>query len=94
MADAMIHDFLLGFIRILVLHYSEKQPIYGKEFHDILSGHGYEVSYGTLYPLFHTFEKKGYLECETRTVGGKVRKYYSITELGRESLASARNKSR
>jgi len=36
MADVMIHEFLLGFIKIYILQYAEKEPVYGKEIHDQL----------------------------------------------------------
>jgi DNA-binding PadR family transcriptional regulator len=37
-------------------------------------------------------ESGGLLEKEERIVGGKIRKYYGITELGREVLEEARKK--
>jgi DNA-binding PadR family transcriptional regulator len=92
MADAMIHEFLLGFIKIYVLQYADREPVFGKEIHDKLSEHGYSISYGTLYNTFHSFEQKGYLVQEERNVNGKIRKYYTITALGREALDRARTK--
>ena len=94
MAKLMIHDFLLGFIKIYILHYASKEPIYGKEFHDQLLEKGFEISYGTLYPMFHKFEKKGYLKNENRNVNGKIRKYYSITEDGKTALKESKLKAK
>jgi PadR family transcriptional regulator, regulatory protein PadR len=34
-------------------------------------------------------ERDGYLIAEKRVVGGKIRKYYSATESGRQALAEA-----
>jgi DNA-binding PadR family transcriptional regulator len=39
-------------------------------------------------------EKKGYLQCRPEVVGGKVRKYYTITPRGRKMLEEAREKLR
>lgn len=94
MPEAMTHDFLMGSIKILILHYAEKGPVYGKEFHEVLLKHGYEVSYGIIYPLFHRFEEKGYLSCEDVCVIGKIRKYYKITETGKNALDKARSNAR
>lgn len=50
------------------------------------------MSPGTLYPLLHNMESSGLLEKEERTVAGKIRKYYKITEVGIEVLGEARKK--
>ncbi len=94
MADVMIHEFLLGFIKIYILQYAEREPVYGKELHDQLSGHGYNLSYGTLYNTFHVLEEKGYLVHEDRNVKGKIRKYYNLTEKGRDALKKAKARTR
>lgn len=94
MAEVLIHDFLLGFIKIYVLHYASIEPIYGKELHDLLLKQGYDISYGTLYPIFHKFEQKGYLKHEERNVNGKIRKYYSITKKGKSALDISKSKSK
>ena len=45
-------NFFLGFIKIHILYHASKEPIYGQEFSDELHRHGYEISFGTLYPIF------------------------------------------
>ena len=92
MPEVMTHDFLMGSIKLLILHYAGKEPVYGKEFHEVLLNHGYEVSYGIIYPLFHMLEQKGYLSCEDVNVKGKIRKYYKITKTGKEALTKSRAK--
>ncbi|HNR88596.1 MAG TPA: PadR family transcriptional regulator [Spirochaetota bacterium] len=94
MADVMIHEFLLGFIKIYILQFADKEPVYGKEIHDQLEEFGFKISFGTLYNTFHGFEEKGYLVHEERNVNGKIRKYYRITKHGREALATAKGKAR
>lgn len=88
----MIRDFFLGFIKIHILHHANKEPIYGAFMFEELKHHGYEISAGTLYPTFHSLEKGGYLIREDRLVNGKIRKYYSITDKGKEALTEAQTK--
>ena len=90
--DKLIRDLLLGFIKIHILHHAEKEEIYGSEFQEELARHGYEISYGTLYPIFHRLENDGYIVSEKRNVEGKIRKYYTITNKGKKVLKEARNK--
>ncbi len=89
MGEVMKHEFLLGFIKIYILQYAEKDPVYGKEIHEHLAEAGYHLSYGTLYNTFHGLENKGYLVHNDCNVAGKIRKYYNITDSGREALRTA-----
>ncbi len=88
----MLHDFFLGFVKIHVLHHAAQEPVYGLALIDELRRHGYELGPSTIYPLLHGLEAAGYLAREDRVVGGKVRKYYAITEVGRLALAEAQVK--
>lgn len=78
-----------GFICIHILYHAAKEPIYGSWMLEELAEHGYKLSPGTLYPILHHLEADGLLLKFHETVEGKVRKYYSITDLGREELKSA-----
>jgi PadR family transcriptional regulator, regulatory protein PadR len=42
---------------------------------------------GTLYPALHSQEGKGLIEAEERTENGRTRRYYRLTEKGRNALA-------
>jgi DNA-binding PadR family transcriptional regulator len=86
----MLRDFFLGFIKIHILHHAAEEPIYGLWMIEELKRHGYDLSPGTLYPILHGLEESGYLAREDRVVGGKVRKYYTITDAGRQALTEAR----
>ena len=90
----MIRDFFLGFIRIHILYHATLEPIFGLEFIRELETHGYQLSPGTLYPIFHKLEKQGYLTSEKRVVEGKVRKYYTATQQGTDALHEAYVKAR
>lgn len=92
MQDQILRKFFLGFIQIHILHHAKKEPFYGVWMIEELKEHGYDMSPGTLYPLLHNMESKGLLEKEEKTVDGKIRKYYKITELGNEILGEARKK--
>ncbi len=88
----MLQDFFLGFIKIHILYHASKAPVYGAEMQEELGRHGYRLSPGTLYPTLHRLEGAGYLSVERRVMGGRMRKYYSITEAGRGVLEEAREK--
>ena len=91
MADrGMLRDFFLGFVKIHVLHHAAQGPVYGLAMLEELRRHGYELSPGTLYPLLHDLEAKGYLVRQERVVGGKVRKYYAASEAGQTALEEVR----
>lgn len=92
--DALVRDIFLAFVRIHVLHHAAEGPIYGVEMIEELTRHGYHIGPGTMYPTLHALREKSYLTEERRVVGGKVRKYYHITETGLQALALVRPKIR
>ena len=92
MENKLIRDLKLGFIRIHILHHTAKEPVYGSEFQAELNRHGYEISFGTLYPIFHRLEKDGFISSKKENINGKIRKYYSITEEGIAILKQAKVK--
>ena len=94
MSDRVIRDFLLGFIKIHILHHAARERIFGQEFRSELMRHGYEISFGTLYPIFHKLEKDGFLSSRKENVMGKVRKYYTATKKGKSVLGEAKRKAR
>jgi DNA-binding PadR family transcriptional regulator len=92
MEDKVLRKLFLGFIQIHILHHAKKEPFYGAWMIVELEQHGYNMSPGTLYPILRDMSSKGLLEKSERNVGGKVRKYYSITNAGQEILDVARSK--
>ena len=54
-------DLYSGLIRLHVLHHAVEEPIFGLGMIEELARHGYRISPGSLYPLLHGLEKKGYL---------------------------------
>jgi PadR family transcriptional regulator PadR len=59
-----------------------------------LARHGYRISPGTLYPLLHGLENKGYLRSTVQRKGKTFRRVYRATAMGRKALASAKDKVR
>jgi PadR family transcriptional regulator len=90
----MLRDFFLGFVKIHILHHAAHEPVYGAAIIAELRRHGYDLSPGSLYPILHSLEAAGYLSRADRVVGGKVRKYYTITDAGYQALEEVRPKIR
>ena len=87
-------DLYSGLIRLHILHHAAEEPIFGLGMLEELARHGYRISPGTLYPLLHGLEKKGYLRASDERNGKSVRKVYKATPLGRKALAAAKSKVR
>lgn len=59
-----------------------------------LGRHGYKLSAGTLYPLLHGMEEKGYLRSALKRQAGVERRMYAATPLGRKALKAAKERVR
>ncbi|KAB3529291.1 helix-turn-helix transcriptional regulator [Alkaliphilus pronyensis] len=92
MKEKILRKLFLGFMQIHILHHGKKEAFYGSWMMDELKEHGYDISPGTLYPLLHNMESKKLLKKDDRIVHGKVRKYYSTTDLGDQVLEETRIK--
>ena len=90
----MDRDIFAGLIKLHILYHASKEKIFGLWIIEELRRHGYELSPGTLYPMLHRMEKKGYLKSGKEIVKGKVRRVYSITAPGMEMLTEAKSKVR
>jgi PadR family transcriptional regulator PadR len=87
-------DLYSGLIRLHVLHHAAEEPIFGLGMMEELARHGYRISPGTLYPVLHNLEKKGYLRASEHRNGKSRRKVYRATARGRTALRAAKNKVR
>ena len=87
-------DLYSGLIRLHVLYHAACEPIFGLGMAEELARHGYRISPGTLYPLLHGLEKKGYLRAAELRNGKSRRRVYRATPLGRNALHSAGGKVR
>lgn len=78
-----------GSMTMLLLSLLEEKDMYGYEMIENLrskSQNVFELKAGTLYPLLHSMEEKHFLTAYEKEVGGKMRKYYSITKDGKREL--------
>lgn len=83
-----------GLIRLHVLHHAAREPVYGLAMIEELARHGYRLSAGTLYPILHGLEERGYLKSVERRFSRTKRRVYRATPAGRRALQSARSKVR
>lgn len=87
-------ELLSGFVRLHILRHAVKEDVYGQWMIEELARHGYRLSAGTLYPMLHAMEKRGYLRSAEVQRGRTRRRVYRATALGEEALAAAELKLR
>lgn len=87
-------DLYAGLIRMHVLHHADEEAVYGQGMIEELRRHGYQIGPGTMYPLLHGLEKKGYLRAKREIYGSRYRRVYRITAKGRKVLLVARQRVR
>lgn len=83
-------DLYIGLVRLHVLHHASEEPIFGLGMMQELGRHGYRLGAGTMYPLLHGMERRGWLRSDERLVDGHKRRVYVATAAGRRALAKAR----
>lgn len=81
-----------GLIRLHVLYHASEGPVFGLGIIEELGRHGYRLSPGTLYPMLHGMERKGYLRARAEGAGRRSRRIYQITRRGAAALSDAREK--
>ena len=83
-------DMRKGSTTVLILSVLVEKPMYGYQLSKELtarSGGFFEFKEGTLYPALHRMEKEGLLTSYWQVVQeGPSRKYYAITDEGRDTL--------
>ena len=48
-----------------------------------------QITEGALYPLLHRLEEQGILQTEIENIGNRMRKYYTLTNIGTKETAIA-----
>jgi DNA-binding PadR family transcriptional regulator len=91
---AKYYELYSGLVRLHVLYHASREPIFGLGMIEELNRHGYHLSFGTMYPLLHGMQKRGWLKSEKKRVGGRIRRVYVATRTGREALKSGRERVR
>jgi DNA-binding PadR family transcriptional regulator len=95
MTQPMRHQELLsGFVRLHILHHAAEGEVYGHWIIEELGRHGYKLSAGTLYPMLHAMEARGYLRSREKRTGSRMRRLYRATADGRAALEMAKDKLR
>jgi DNA-binding PadR family transcriptional regulator len=87
-------ELYASLIRLHILHHAAHEPIYGLAIIEELGRHGYKLSAGTIYPVLHGMEAKGYLRSYETRMGKTMRRFYRATPKGRRALANAKVKVR
>lgn len=87
-------DLYAGLIRLHILFHAAEEPVFGLGIIEELKRHGYQLSPGTLYPMLHRLESKGYLRSHVKQAGRRGRRVYRITPAGRRALKDAKVKVR
>ncbi len=88
-----IREMNAGTVSLVLLAVLEKaeRPLYGYEIARMLGSLSTElaqVKQGTLYPVLRSMERSGLLESQVEpSVSGPPRRYYSVTDIGREGMA-------
>lgn len=85
-------EIFSGLIRIHVLHHACTEGVFGLGMINELKRHGYKIGPGTMYPLLHSLEKRGWLRAQTKQIDGRSRKVYYATRAGKKTLEEARSK--
>jgi PadR family transcriptional regulator PadR len=84
-----------GSLELIVLHLLSLGEAYGYEIVTTLterSNGGLEVTDGTLYPVLYRLERAGFVGVRWETPArGVPRKYYRLTDSGRQELARLRH---
>ena len=88
-SNAKYQDLYIGLVRVHVLHHAAKEPVFGQGMIDELGRHGYRLGPGTMYPLLHSMERRGWLKAQPLIVAGRRRKCYVATRAGRVALNEA-----
>lgn len=83
----MADEFLIaGLIPLHILHHAVEGEFYGQAMMDELRRHGYRIGPGTLYPMLHRLEERGYLRAREERAGRIMRRHYRATAKGRAAL--------
>lgn len=76
-----------GILEGCILKIAENEEIYGYKAVEKLNILGFEVNEATVYPILTRLQNKGSLKIDKRpSPYGPMRKYYTLTKIGEESL--------
>jgi PadR family transcriptional regulator PadR len=82
-------DLYIGLVRLHVLYHAAMEPVFGQGMMQELGRHGYRLGPGTIYPLLHSMERRGWLKARPIVVAGRRRRSYVATRAGNGALKKA-----
>ncbi|MGK2877220.1 MAG: PadR family transcriptional regulator [Solirubrobacterales bacterium] len=88
-SDPLAGELRKQLLPLLVLHFAQQEPTYGNQLIDkitTLTGGVITVNPNTMYPLLRDFEARGLIEGQWEHPERRSRRFYSLTDLGREEL--------
>ena len=87
-------EFYGGLIRLHILHHAAQGSVFGLWLIEELQRHGYRIGPGTLYPILHSLERRGFLRSSDLREGRAARRMYRATAKGRRTLERAKGRVR
>jgi PadR family transcriptional regulator, regulatory protein PadR len=84
--DNVVLELRRGVLVLAVLSQLDSEQ-YGYSLMKLLSDQGLEIDQSTLYPLLRRLEAQGLLESKWRLEDARPRRYYQISQQGKEVLA-------
>lgn len=88
--DMIKNPLRAGLIPLHILHHAAQHDVYGQGMIDELRRHGYSIGPGTLYPMLHRLEERGYLRARELRAGRSMRRYYRATPKGAAALKAVK----
>lgn len=83
-------DLIKGTLQPIIMKLlSERKRMYGYEITQVVkevTRGKIEITEGALYPALHKMLDDGLLKTQEELVGGRVRKYYTLTKSGKEEV--------
>ena len=86
-------ELMKGSTTLLILNLLDNENLYGYQLIKKLSEESeniFNLKEGTLYPILHGLEEKGFISSYWDDTTGKKRKYYSITKQGKKQLKESK----
>ena len=84
-------ELIKGTLKTIILKLlSDSDKMYGYEITQKvkeLTGGKIQLTEGALYPTLHAMEAQGILITDVVNVGNRIRKYYSVTDLGKKTAS-------
>src|SRR5665213_3048148 len=77
---------------IIIQLLKENERMYGFEITQkvkALTKDELQITEGALYPLLHRLEAEGLLEVSMENIGNRIRKYYSLTKVGKKETVGS-----